>query len=185
MAGLDDILKSLPIDQIAAQLGVDPDTAQAAVAQGGGAILTGLQANAATPQGSAAIEAALGKHADAGDVTDLAAVDTADGDKILSHVFGGNEQHVAQTLTQDPQTAGIDFGKLLPMLAPIVMGMLAKGQSSASTPAPSDAGSGNGGGIGDLIGGLLGGLGSGGSGASSGGGLDIGGLLGGLLGGKK
>lgn len=174
MAGLDDILKMLPIDQIAAKLGVDPGTAAAAVEQGGGAILSGLQKNAETPEGASAIEAALGKHAGVGDAVDVDALDTADGEKILGHVFGGREQQVAQSLTEAPQTAGIDFGKLLPMLAPVVMGMLAKNQSGGVASA------GSGGGIGDLIGGLLGG-----GGQQTGGGFDIGGLLGGLLGGKK
>ena len=173
MAGLDDILKMLPIDDIAAKLGVDPGTAQAAVEQGGGAILSGLQKNASTPEGSAAIEAALGKHAGSSAPASVDEVDTADGEKILGHVFGGKEQEVAQTLTSDSQTAGIDFGKLLPVLEPIVMGMLAKSQGSQQS-------AGAGGGIGDLIGGLLGGGGS-----KQGGGFDIGGLLGGLLGGNK
>jgi hypothetical protein len=181
MAGLDDILKMLPIDQIASKLGVDPATAQQAVVEGGGAILSGLQKNAQTPEGSAAIEKALGKHNNLGDSVDIDAVDTADGEKILKHVFGSKEQEVAQTLTNEPQTAGIDFGKLLPMLAPIVLGLLAKGQQSQA-PAPQQQGAG--GGIGDLIGGLLGGGGGGGQ-SQSGGGIDIGGLLGGLLGGNK
>lgn len=177
MAGLDDILKTLPIDQIAAKLGVDADTARAAVTQGGGAILSGLHKNAETPEGASAIEAALGKHAGAPDAVDVDAVDTADGEKILGHVFGGQQQQVAQTLTDSPQTAGIDFGKLLPMLAPIVMGLLAKNTSGAS---------GAGGGIGGLIGGLFGGgQQSGSSTGASAGGFDLGGLLGGLFGGKS
>lgn len=174
MAGLDDILSKLPIDQIAAKLGVDPDTARAAVEQGGGAILSGLKTNASTAEGAASIEQALSRHAGATVPASVDDVDTADGEKILGHVFDGKEQEVAKTLTQDPQTAGIDFGKLLPMLAPVVMGLLAKNQSS-KTESTAAAG---GGGIGDLIGGLLGG------GTSSAGGVDIGGLLGGLFGKK-
>jgi hypothetical protein len=186
MAGLDDILKMLPIDDIASKLGVDPQVAAQAVQQGGGAILSGLQKNAETPQGSAAIEQALGKHSDtaSGGQVNLDSIDTADGEKILGHVFGGEQQQVSQKLTDSPQTAGVDFGKLLPMLAPIVMGMLAKGGSSSSTPAAAPATGGDaGGGIGGLIGGLLGG--GSGSGSGSSGGIDIGGMLGGLLGGSK
>lgn len=187
MAGLDDILKNLPIDQIAAKLGVDADTAQAAVSQGGGAILSGLQQNASTREGSAAIEAALGKHADASIPASVDDVDTADGEKILSHVFGGKEQDVAHALTADSKTAGIDFGALLPMLAPIVMGMLAKNQAQASPGGAPSSAAGDApsqGGIGDLIGGLLGGGSSNGA-AGAPGGFDIGGLLGGLFGVKK
>lgn len=183
MAGVDDILKALPIDQIASQLGVDPSEARRAVEEGGATILSGLQANAQTPDGAAAIEKALGQHGSeiSGGRVDLNAVDTTDGQKILGHIFGGQEQAVAQKLTDEPKTAGIDFGKLLPMLAPIVMGLIANSQKSqAPTQTPAEGG----GGIGDLIGGLLGG-GAGGSGGGTPGGIDIGGLLGGLLGGKK
>lgn len=180
MAGLEDILKMLPIDDIAAKLGVDPATAQQAVNEGGATILGGLQKNASTDDGAAAIQAALKKHAGPG-ASKLDEVDEADGQKILTHIFGGEKENVEKALTQDKQTAGIDFGKLLPMLAPIIMGMLAKGTSTQQAQPES-----SGGGISDLLGGLLGGLG-GGDQKQSGGGLDIGGILNGLGGlfGKK
>ncbi len=183
MAGLDDVLKALPIDQIASQLGVEPDEARRAVEEGGETILSGLQRNAQTPEGAAALEKALGQHAGAvpRGTVDLKAVDTADGEKILGHIFGGQKQAVAQKLTEEPRTAGIDFGKLLPILAPIIMGLIAN-QTKGKAPA-QDAQAEGGGGLGDLIGGLLGG--GSGSGSGSPGGIDIGGLLGGLLGGKK
>lgn len=180
MAGLEDILKMLPIDDIAAKLGVDPATAQQAVNEGGATILGGLQKNAATNDGAAAIQAALKKHAGPG-ASSLDEVDQADGQKILTHIFGGEKENVEKALTQDKATAGIDFGKLLPMLAPIIMGMLAKGNTAQQAQPES-----SGGGISDLLGGLLGGLGGGGN-QQSGGGLDLGGLLNGLGGlfGKK
>jgi hypothetical protein len=177
MAGMDDILKALPIDQIASQLGVDPAEAQRAVEEGGTTILSGLQRNAQTPEGAAALQKALGDHG--GDL-DLKAVDAADGQKILGHIFGGQEQAVAQKLTDEPKTAGIDFGKLLPIIAPIILGLIANKQKS---PGPSGDEPAGGGGLGDLIGGLLGGGGAGGG--TTAGGIDIGGLLGGLLGGNK
>ncbi|WP_426323378.1 DUF937 domain-containing protein [Microbacterium sp. E-13] len=177
MAGIDDILKSVPVDEIAQRLGVDPAVAAKAVEEGGATILSGLQSNARTPDGAASIEKALGKHA-GGPPTSVDQIDTAEGEKILGHIFGGQKQAVAQKLTDEPQTAGIDFAKLLPLLAPIVMGLLAKNQQGATSPATPGS---SGGGIGDLIGGLLGG----GSGPGSAGGIDIGGLLGGLFGGGK
>lgn len=176
MSGIDSILKALPIDQIAGLLGVDPATATKAIQEGGATILGGLQRNAETPDGAAAIEKALSKHTGLGDAVAVDDVDTADGEKILGHIFGGQESAVAQKLTSEPGTAGIDFGKLLPMLAPIIMGLLAKNQASA---APAESAPQSSGGIGDIIGGLLGG-----GGGNSAGGLDIGGLLGGLFGKK-
>lgn len=175
MAELDDILRSLPIDQIAAKLGVDRTVATQAVKEGGGAILTGLQRNAATASGASALQSALAAHSGLPDAIDLDRVDTADGEKILGHVFGGKQQAVARTLTDEPQTAGIDFGALLPMLAPIVMGLLAKKSAPGSSQEGASA---PGGGIGDLIGGLLGRAGR----AGGAGGFDLNGLLGGIFG---
>ena len=184
MAGNDEILKSLPVDEIAAKLGVDPTVARQAIQEGGATILTGLQRNAQTPEGSQAILNALDKHSGTvGEGTvDVDRVDTTDGQKILGHIFGDQQHAVAQKLTSEPKTAGIDFGKLLPILAPIVLGLIAKKQGGAAGQGGAGTAAG-GGGIGDIIGGLLGGGGSGGG--SPAGGIDIGGLLGGLLGGKK
>lgn len=176
---LDDILNQVPIDDIAKKLGVSPDVAKKAVEQGGAVLLGGLAKNAETPEGSTAIENALKKHKGAKGATKVDDIDQADGGKIVSHILGGKEKEVTTTLTESKETAGIDFGKLLPILAPIVMGLIAnatKGKSGTTEAAPEQSG----GGIGDLIGGLLGGGDSSGSGNSGGG---IGDLLGGILGG--
>ena len=198
---IDEILKQVPIGDIAQKLGVSEDVARQAVQEGGAALIGGLAKNAESPEGSAAIEAALAKHDGFSGASSLDDVDEADGEKIVSHVFGGNADQVAQTLTNDQKTAGIDFGKLLPILAPIVMGLIANGQKGSTggggglgdilggllgggQQQGQQAGTG-GGGLGDILGGLGGLLGGGGSGSSGGGGIDIGGLIGGLLGGKK
>ncbi|UXW86384.1 DUF937 domain-containing protein [Microbacterium azadirachtae] len=197
---IDEILKQVPIGDIAQKLGVSEDVARQAAQEGGAALLGGLAKNAETPEGSAAIEAALAKHDGFSGAASLDDVDEADGQKIVSHVFGGNADQVAQTLTNDQKTAGIDFGKLLPILAPIVMGLIANGQKGASNGGGGGLGdilggllgggqqqqgqASGGGGLGDILGGLGGLLGGGGN-SGSGGGIDIGGLIGGLLGGKK
>jgi len=196
---LDDILKQVPIDDIAKQLGVSPDVAKTAVEQGGAVLLGGLAKNASTDEGSAAIQKALKKHEGTGGAASIKDIDQADGDKIVTHILGAEEKEkVTEKLTQSDKTAGIDFGKLLPILAPIVMGLIAnagKGKSgSASTESQGGGGIGDiiggllgggngnsgGGGVGDIIGGLLGG------GSKSGdGGIDLGSIVGGLFGGKK
>ena len=198
---IDEILKQVPIGDIAQKLGVSDDVARQAVQEGGAALLGGLAKNAETPEGSAAIEAALAKHDGFSGAASIDDVDEADGQKIVSHVFGGNADQVAQTLTNDQKTAGIDFGKLLPILAPIVMGLIANGQKGSTGGGgglgdilggllgggqqQGQAAGSSGGGLGDILGGLGGLLGGGGSGSGGGGGIDIGGLIGGLLGGKK
>ena len=198
---IDEILKQVPIGDIAQKLGVSEDVARQAVQEGGAALVGGLAKNAETPEGSAAIEAALAKHDGFSGASSVDDVDQEDGQKIVSHVFGDNADQVAQTLTNDQKTAGIDFGKLLPILAPIVMGLIANGHKSSSTSTSSGGGLGDilggilgggqqqgqssgGGGLGDILGGLGGLLGGGGN-SGSGGGIDIGGILGGLLGGRR
>lgn len=149
---LDDILSQVPIDDIAKKLGVSPDVAKAAVEQGGAVLLSGLAKNASTDEGSSAIENALKRHEGSKGVSTVDEVDQADGGKIVSHILGADKQNVTDTLTKSDKTAGIDFGKLLPILAPIIMGLIANANKGKQT----DAGT-SGGGLGDIIGGLLGG----------------------------
>ena len=182
MASIDEVLAAIPMDRLAAQLGVDPATAEQASRQALPALLGGMEANAQDPAGAASLGKAIGSH-DAGLVeggVDLDQVDTDDGDKIVSNVFGGERDQVVNQLgSQGGGDSGL-IGKLLPMLAPIVMSYLAKQMSSRSTQAGGTGG--GGGGLTDILGSVLGGGGGGGKG---GGGLDIGSVLGGLLGGGK
>ena len=198
---LDDILTQVPIDDIAAKLGVSPDVAKTAVEQGGAVLLGGLAKNASTPEGSSAIEDALKHHEGTAGAAKVDDIDQADGGKIVSHILGSDKEKVTQKLTESKETAGIDFGKLLPILAPIVMGLIANANKGKSTGSGSAEAPSGGGGIGDVIGGLLGGGNSSdgssgggigdilggllGGGNSSGGGGGIGDILGGLLGGGK
>ncbi len=170
MTDLDDLIGGLPIDQIAQQLGVDAATAQAAVAAVIPALAGGMGANAQDAAGAESLQNALQKHDGAlleGGVN-IDDVDTDDGQKIVQHVFGDNRDQVTQQLSG---LGGIDSGmvkKLMPLLAPIVMGYLAKRMRGGS-------GGSSGGGLTDILGGLVGGK-------SGGGGLMD--MLGGLLRGR-
>ena len=191
----DEILSQIPIDQLAQQLGVDEATAEQAVRQAVPALLGGMKANAEDPAGAASLEKALGEHAATPlEGLDLGSVDTADGEAIVGNVFGDNSEQVIDKLGSQSGGSSI-MAKLLPILAPIVLklladkflgqgqGQTAPGQATTSSGGLDDligsaTGGGGAGGIGDLLGGLLGG--GGGSGGSS---DVIGDLLGGLLGG--
>lgn len=210
MASIDDLLAQLPLDQIAAQLGVDEATAESATRTALPALVQGMQANAADQERAASLVRAIAKHANAAQPDKLDDVDTDDGAKIVNHVFGDNTDAVVN------QLGGLGGGsdmikKLLPLLAPLLMGFLAKqfggskkSTSEAAVESSGDDDSGSGGGIGDLLKGGLGGLfgkkksddsnessddgGLGGlgdllGGGSDGGGGGLGDLLGGLLGG--
>jgi hypothetical protein len=178
---LNDLLSHIPTAQIAARLGVDPATADAAIRQALPALVGGLHANAADPAAAASLAGAVNAHDPSlleGGV-DVDQLDTQDGAKIVSHVFGDNHQQVVSQLGGLPGSVGSGLiGKLLPMLAPIVMAYLAKRMFGGGAAAGSTGGHG---GLADILGGLLGGSAAG-SGASTGpvGGFDLGSILGGL-----
>ncbi len=194
MTSFDDLLSQVPIAQIADQLGVDQATATTAVQAALPTLLGGLQANAAQPQGAASLLGALDNHGglvEGEGTVDLAQVDVGDGEKIVDNVFGDEKNTVISALGAGGGTGGIDLiGKLLPILAPIVLAYMAKqltGGGGAAAPQQS-----SGGGLGDLLGGLLGGSSNtGGLGGmigdalSKNGGGGLGSVLGGLLGGKR
>ena len=167
-------------------------------------LLAGMQSNVQAPDGAAALESELARHrnglADGG--VDPSQVDTQDGEKIVGHVFGGQQDQVANQLAGTANLGGVGgdlVRKLLPILAPIVMSYLAKkvlggGQGSGAQASPTGGGGIDLGSIlGGILGGSLGGLGSGGQGTGGqgaggpgSGGLGSGGLgdiLGGILGG--
>ncbi|HEY6812967.1 MAG TPA: DUF937 domain-containing protein [Propionibacteriaceae bacterium] len=193
MSAVDDILADIPMDQLAAQLGVDQTTAEQAARQAIPALLGGMQANSQDPAGAMSLAGALGDHSsdliDGG--VDLNQVDANDGEKIVGNVFGPNQDQVAQTLGGNlgGQAGGL-IKQLLPILAPIVLAYLSKrlmGQRQGGGGQDDPLGSITGGGatgsgnpLNDLLSSMLGGSGAPGGGQSSGGSiLD---MLGGLLG---
>lgn len=184
-AGMGGLLGGLLGGDAAGQ--ADPEQAaktEKATSLGLEALIGGLAKNAESKKGARSLERALQRH-DGSVLDDLpsslgSSANAADGEKIVGHVFGKNKDAVVQSLAGK---SGMDTGsiaKLLPMLAPVVMGMLAK----------KGGGSKGGGGLAGMLGGEAGGfdLGDlagmlgGGTGAKGGGGL--GGLLKGLLGGR-
>jgi hypothetical protein len=196
MSEIDELLSRLPLSKIASQLGVDEATAEQATRTAVPALVKGMQANAQDDERARALARAIADHARAASSgaaprpESIEQVDTDDGAKIVHHVFGDNEEAVVNRL--GGMAGGSDMiKKLLPMLAPIVMGFLAKqftgkqGDAKGAADIGPDAGeSGGGGGLGDLLEGPLGGLlGGGGGGEGGAGGGGLGDLLGGLLGG--
>jgi hypothetical protein len=193
VSAVEDILADIPMDQLAAQLGVDEATAEQAARQAIPALLGGMQATAEDPAGARSLAGALGDHP--GDLIDggvnLDQVDANDGEKIVGNIFGPNQDQVAQTLGGNlgGQAGGL-IQRLLPILAPIVLAYLSKrlmGQRQGSgqdDPLGSILGGGATGSsnpLNDLLSSMLGGGAAGGGSSQSSGGsiLDI---LGGLLG---
>jgi hypothetical protein len=193
VGAVDDILSEIPMDQLAAQLGVDEATAEEAARQAIPALLGGMQANAEDPAGARSLAGALGDHPSnliEGGV-DLDQVDAHDGQKIVGNIFGPNQDQVAQTLGGNlGGQAGELVRRLLPILAPIVLAYLSKrlmgqrqgsGQDDPLGSILGGGGTGSSNPLNDLLTSMLGGGPAGGASSQSPGGsiLDI---LGGLLG---
>ncbi len=202
MSAVEEILSQIPMRQLAGQLGVDQETAEQASRQALPALLGGIQANTDDPGGASSFAQAVDQHDGAlveGGV-DLDQVDTDDGDKIVSHVFGPNRDQVVDKLGAVGGVGGQDLiAKLLPILAPIVMAWLSKKLAGAGAGPGTGAGAPGASAadnpMGDLLGGILGSvLGGGAAGRAGTGGLGgalggsgggLGDLLGGLLGGGR
>jgi len=114
------------LSQIAGAIGADEGQAGDAIAMALPALLGGLAKNAQSPDGANALAGALDGHDGGvfGQLTDL--LGSQDGSKILGHVLGNKTEATQQRIAGG---SGLDMGsvaKLLPMLAPLVMGYLGK-----------------------------------------------------------
>ncbi|MGL4832261.1 MAG: DUF937 domain-containing protein [Propionibacteriaceae bacterium] len=123
MSALDQILTDLPIKQIAAQIGASPEQIQESVANIVPVLLEKLTHNATDIKGAQALAAALADHEN--DDLTIDSVDPSDGEKMLAHMFGSTQQ-AEQAIAPVAGLASPLLKKLLPYLAPIVMGYLAK-----------------------------------------------------------
>ncbi|WP_010205225.1 DUF937 domain-containing protein [Salinibacterium sp. PAMC 21357] len=181
MSDLDGLLKLIPIADIAKKLGIDEQLAESAVKQVVPTLIGGMAANAQDDAGAQSLEKALTTHGKKAASTTVNEIDTTDGAKIVTNVFGGKQNDVASAVAKNNSDDNVTselINKLLPLLAPIVISWVGSrflGQKTASSTA-AESPSSTAGGIGGLLGGLLG----------NAGGQDlIGGLIGGLLGGGK
>ena len=200
MAGLDELLNEIPVQQIAAQLGADEGEVNNAIRTLVPALVGGLQHNVAADDiDSSKLESAVTEQAASGLLDGGVSVDQVDakeGDKIVANIFGGNDTNtVASALAGGGAGNSGLLKQLLPILAPIVLAYIGKQLTKGnSAPAESQAQASGGGGLGDILGSILGGGGGGNNplasilGSVLGGGQGsgaLGDILGGLLGGKK
>ncbi|PJK09291.1 calcium-binding protein [Lysobacteraceae bacterium NML08-0793] len=131
-----ELLSQLPagaVQQIAGQLGVDPNQAQSAIGAALPLLLGALGKNASQPQGAEALLGALNRdHAASGGIGELLGSvlggnsPQGNGAGILGHIFGGNTGKVAQGLGQTTGLGSDKADMLMKILAPIVMAWLAK-----------------------------------------------------------
>lgn len=139
------------VGSAAKQLGINETQAQSAVGAAIPFLLTALNKNAQNG-GANGISKALDQH-DGSILDNLGSFlnqggNQQDGLGILNHVFGNNQNNVANTIGKQ---SGLDTSqviKILALVAPIVMGFLGKQKQQTNA---------QGGGIADLLGSLVGG----------------------------
>lgn len=150
------------------------------------AILGGFKKQAqAQPTGLEGLAGLLGQLGGGGLLDEVLApkpTNASHGNDVLAQIFGSKD--VSRTVAQDAATrSGLDpalLKKMLPLLAMVVAGFMARAGGTGAASAPATPGGGLGAGLGDALGSLLGA----GRGATPGGGAGgLGGLLGGMLGG--
>jgi hypothetical protein len=175
----DDLRQSISYDRLSKQLGAPREAVEQATELALPTLLRGLSENAhaSGDQAQSIINALIEDHD--GNILDrddpFEAVDTDEGQKIIHHIFGDNTAAVEQRLGEGGAEPSL-VKRLLPMLAPLVMGWLSRrlGENVREDPRTPDTD--RSGGLGEILGDMLGGRPSG-----QGGGL--GDLLGGLFGG--
>lgn len=92
-------------------------------------LLSQMSKNAATPQGAASFDKALGNHQ--GSILDnisevISSGNMSDGLGIISNVFGSKQNHVAQSIGRQSGLSTGSVLQILATLAPVVMGFLGK-----------------------------------------------------------
>lgn len=156
------------VNEIGKQFNVDSNKVNSVITSALPTLIGAMQKNASTESGSASLANALTNHL--GDTSvNLSSASLLDGGKILNNILGKDSSSVFSALAKQTGTNSNQVSSILAAIAPVLLGLLGKGQKSSNTSV---------GGLGGMLGGLLGAGGS-----SSGGGL--GGLLGGAMGDKN
>jgi hypothetical protein len=146
------------ISQISQSVGVDPGTANSVVEAALPHLINGLATNASTPDGAASLNNALDQH-DGSILNNLGGLASSifggggqssspqtDAGGILSHILGGSQGAVTDTVSQQTGVRTGQVAQIIMMLAPIIMGYLGRQKQAQGVGAD---------GIGGLIGSAL------------------------------
>jgi len=155
------------LQSMAQELGVDESQAASGAAALIPAIVGGFKKQAqAQPTGLEGLGGLLGQLGGGGLLDNVLApkpTDVSQGNNVLGQIFGSKD--VSRAVAQNAASqSGLDpalLRKMLPMLAMLVTGYMAKQGGGSAGAQFGSSESGLGGGLGSLLGGLLGGQGSG------------------------
>lgn len=132
------------VKQISRQIGADEGTTAQAVRVAVPVLVSALANNASQPTGAESLSNALQKH-DGGILDNVIGYlggggDVADGGAILGHVFGNRQSNVQNQLSQRTGLDAGSIGKLLMMLAPLILGALGKAKRQNHLDDPGSLG---------------------------------------------
>jgi len=129
--------------QLSQHIGANEQQTQSAALAALPALLGAMKRNASTPEGASALSNALRNDHDGGILDNLGSFlggsfpnqRAANGAGTLGHILGGQQETVQQGVSE---ASGLDLSqiaKLLPLLAPIVMGALGRQQRQQNADA--------------------------------------------------
>jgi hypothetical protein len=133
------------LSRISQQIGADEATTQTAVQAALPMLLGGLARNSARPEGAASLSSALNDHV--GGLENVSRLlgdpDSGPGAGILGHIFGNRQSKVEGGVAQATGLNQGQVGKLLKILAPIVMAVIARKVTSRADAPEQDGSLGN------------------------------------------
>lgn len=113
---------------VAQQLGLDQQQASEAVSLALPTLINALAKNSSTQDGAASLFNAITNKHDGSGLGNLAGLAQlglgGEGAKILGHIFGGQQQQVESTISQNSGIGGAQIAQVLQILAPIVLNAL-------------------------------------------------------------
>jgi hypothetical protein len=138
-------LGSNELSQLGQQIGADQATTSSAVATALPMLLGALARNSSQPTGAAALAGALARDHDGSILDDVAGYlgstnAGTDGAGILGHLLGGQRPAVEAAVGQSAGLNNDSTARLLELLAPIVMGQLARHADAKGLDATGLAG---------------------------------------------
>ena len=131
---------------ISQTIGADESTTSTAIQAALPMLIGAMARNASSEGGASALAGALDRDHDGSVLDDIAGfvmgggAQQSNGAGILGHIFGGNQPAVEQGISQASGVNMSTIAKLLPLLAPIVMGYLGRQKQQQGMDAGALAG---------------------------------------------
>lgn len=120
------------LSKISRQIGADENATQGALSAALPLLISALSRNASGREGADALAGALARDHDGSILENLSGFldnpDTTNGDGILGHVLGAKRGMIENGLSRSSGLSAGSVGKMLSMLAPVLMGALGKKQ---------------------------------------------------------